>query len=378
MDGKAKDQRWGWGWPASAAVHAIVAALVVFGLPSLPEQPPEEEVISVTLEPPPEPAEPETAEEVAPAATPPAVPQPVTAEEAPPETPEPEEAEADPKAEPEPPAAPETVEEAAALPPPPPETAEQTVPPEQPQPPVPPDQQPGQQAAAAPIRPLDPVVRFGETESGLRQSLDGGAAEDDPAAGTPATPHEEPDATDAAEAGDAAEPANTAEAEPGDGGAPLAAQPDGTDGAADALVASIVAAPDKAPPQGTGGAEPEPGPELREARTLFSRAATGDPMATTAMAGIPRGIRAGRLCATELRLQLLASSLSPDLLPSYRLDEGNVLRVTRGAFRAGGTWRNLGFECQVDADATSVRSFAFRIGDPVLRDEAARRGLPVE
>lgn len=344
MDGGAEIKLARWGLPASAAAHALVAALVIFGLPSLPQMPEEEEVVEVTLEPPPEPPELE---------------------------PEPAEA-----APPQPPAA------AEAAPPPPP--------PAEPAAPL------RDQAAAAPFPTLDPVVRFGEADAGSRRSLDGAGAQDKPEPPFPSTALEEPatsgqapeenteEARSETPAEDEQAPpakAESEETETPQGEAQASSEDETTGSAADALVASIVTAPDKAEPpassqastQATAGSEPE----LREARTLFSRSATGDPTATTAMAGIPRGIRAGRLCATELRLQLLASAYSPDLLPSYRLDEGTLLKVRRSAFRAGGAWHSLSFECRVDARATGVRSFALHVGDPLSRDETMRRGLPM-
>ena len=90
-----------------------------------------------------------------------------------------------------------------------------------------------------------------------------------------------------------------------------------------------------------------------------------DAAATLAMANIPRGVRAGRLCATELRLQLQygPTAYTPEWLTSYKLDEGTVLCVRHGSFRAGGAWYNVSFECQVDPEATEVVSFAYRVGE---------------
>ena len=69
--------------------------------------------------------------------------------------------------------------------------------------------------------------------------------------------------------------------------------------------------------------------KLEAAKRLYSQAATGDPIATTAMADVPRGVRAGRLCVTELREQLLHAlpPFFPDLLPFQGLDDGEVIEV---------------------------------------------------
>jgi Domain of Unknown Function (DUF930) len=104
----------------------------------------------------------------------------------------------------------------------------------------------------------------------------------------------------------------------------------------------------------------------------------GPPAATTAMAEIPRGVRAGELCVTELRHQLQNSlpPYWPDLLPTYRLDKGTLLQVRQGAFRANARWYNLRFRCEIDEAATTVVSFGFEVGAPVPRTEWASRGFP--
>ena len=102
------------------------------------------------------------------------------------------------------------------------------------------------------------------------------------------------------------------------------------------------------------------------------------PVATSAMQARPRGVRAGELCVTELRRQLLGSGPRywPDLLPTYRLDEGTLLQVRKGAFRSNARWYNLEFRCRIDEAATRVVSFEFEIGAPVPPAEWAGRGLP--
>jgi hypothetical protein len=67
----------------------------------------------------------------------------------------------------------------------------------------------------------------------------------------------------------------------------------------------------------------------------------------------------------------------PDLLPSFRLDEGTVLDAPRAAFRMGGEWFGLSYRCEIDKDATRVRSFAFEVSGRLSQAERQRRGLPV-
>ena len=96
------------------------------------------------------------------------------------------------------------------------------------------------------------------------------------------------------------------------------------------------------------------------------------------MGGVPRGVRAGRLCLTELREQLLHAlpPFFPDILPSQGLNNGTIIEIPNAAFRADRQWYNLSFRCEVDTDATKVMSFAFNVGGPVPPSEWKRRGLP--
>ncbi|WP_421852772.1 DUF930 domain-containing protein [Oricola sp.] len=132
------------------------------------------------------------------------------------------------------------------------------------------------------------------------------------------------------------------------------------------------------PEVGEAALPAEPPDELTEARRLYSQFATGSAAAQVAIAGLPRDMRAGELCATELREQLRRATppYRPDLLPSYRLPTGTVMEVRRGAFRAAGQWYDLRFRCAIDDGATRVVSFAFDVGAPVPRDQWRSRGFP--
>lgn len=182
-----------------------------------------------------------------------------------------------------------------------------------------------QQQAAPPIQALRPVFQFGEQDAGPREATDGSAPEE----AETEDPAPDPD------------PAPVDEA-----AAPLPAE--------------------------------KPPVELAEARTLFSRAVTDDPVAMTAMGSMPREVRGSELCTTELREQLRNATPPywPELLPAYRLGAGSVMEVREAAFRARGQWYDLSFRCEVDADATRVLSFAFNIGDAIPRDQWRARGFP--
>lgn len=187
------------------------------------------------------------------------------------------------------------------------------------------------------LRTLRPVYQFGDEDAGTDEAADGDAPDDQEA--DAASPSEEPDPQE---------------------------RPD------EALEASA----DE--PEAVPAAADEPEEPAETAETARPSPDGESAVATTAMADIPRGIRAGELCATELRRQLLGAvpPHRPNLIPAYRLDEGTVLRVRRGAFRSSTGWHNLQFRCEIDAAATRIVSFVFEVGSPIPPAETAARGLP--
>ncbi|MER9752373.1 DUF930 domain-containing protein [Mesorhizobium sp. M0166] len=197
-----------------------------------------------------------------------------------------------------------------------------------------------------------PVFQFGEKDAGPRKSLDGNSAED--GSEQPPAPQDpnkqdlaQPPAVTAVEGKDQAPP-------------PGASQPP--------------------KPKSADVAKVQKPLKLEKAKRLFSQTATGDPVATTAMKNVPRAVRIGQLCNTELAQQLVHASppYFPDSLLEYRLKAGTVMNVASAPFPANGQWYDLSFRCEVDPDATKVISFAFRVGNPVPRSELKRRGLPAE
>ena len=311
VEKRRSDMRW--GIPVSVAAHALIAAVLILGLPIELPTPPEEETVAVEIvEPPPEP-EPE--------------------EEPPPEEPAPE--------------------------PPPPAEEQEEVP--EPAPPPPEAESPVDEEAAAapPIPTLRPVFEFGEETTGPKVSPEGNSS------------------TEGAEAPVEKEP----EVEP-----PESVQPQVPDAlATEQQENSEAADQETAPPetseeasQTEGEPTEEPLEALAEARTLFSPDITEDPVARTAMDGMPRAMRATQLCETELTEQLRNASppQDPDFIPRSPLSEGTVLELRRTAFRAEGQWYDLSFRCEINEDATRVVSFAFSIGASVPRGEWRRRGFP--
>ncbi|MEX3009286.1 DUF930 domain-containing protein [Hoeflea sp. TYP-13] len=197
------------------------------------------------------------------------------------------------------------------------------------------------QAEVQALPALRPVYQFGEKNAGPSETADGDALSGSPTTETP--PSEEP--------------------------LQEAATPEHTVDVREAPSLEATAVPE-------AGDEPQKPAETTE--TVRSLHDDKSPVATTAMADLPRGIRAGDLCATELRRQLLDSPQAywPDILPAYRLDEGTVLQVQKGAFRSNTRWFNLKFRCEVDEAATRVVSFEYDVGAPIPPAEWAGRGLP--
>ncbi|MGK9050757.1 DUF930 domain-containing protein [Neorhizobium petrolearium] len=368
----------GWGIPASILLHAVFAGILFFHLPLDVSEPQQEESVSVEIVPPPEETQ-EKAEEAK------------QEEQKPPEPPAAEEAE---KEEPPPPPEPPKQEEAKEEPPPQPQPQEEA---KQPEPPPPqqeeakPEEQSlaNEQARGQPIPTLRPVFEFGEKDAGPRKSETGNASQDT------ATPpvESEPDA-EAAEEPKPSEEEPTVAEEPPANPVPddikvpevdVASSDPQQNGSAsetspDAVKADIAAAPSATAAQGKPPETPaaEKPSELTEAKTLFSQNETGDPIATAAMSNVPRGVRAGQLCATEMQAQLRHASPPhrPEIVQVYRLSSGTVLEVRRGAFRASAQWYDLSFRCEVDENATKVLSFAFDVGAPVPRSEWRKRGFP--
>lgn len=295
MRNETQDERrtFGWTLPASLALHVLIAAFLIFGLPESLPKPQEDEAVNVELVKPPEPPE---------------------------------------KPKPEPP------------PPPPPK-------PEKPPEKVETPEKEATQPAPAPV--LKPVFRFGKKDAGPRQALDGNSGEEGSA--KPATPED-------ADKKEAARQQAPAELEAKSGGVPAPAPEK-----------------DVAPkPADNAKDKEQKETKLTEAKRLFSRSITGDPIAMSAMAGLPRGVRAGQLCSSELGQQLLNGTPSyfPERVPLYPLDTGTVLDEPEAAFRANGGWYDVSFRCEINEDATRVLSFAFRVGDPIPRGEWKSRGLP--
>ncbi|EUB96489.1 protein of unknown function DUF930 [Rhizobium sp. CF080] len=372
-----------WGIPASILVHVVFVAALFFHLPVDQSEPEKEESVQVEIVPPPEepekkPAEQKAEEKKSEEKKP--------AEEAKPEEkkpPEPAKQEEAKKAEPPPPPPepPKQEEAKKQEPPPPPPPAPEEKPAEPPP--------SAEQAKGQPLPVLRPVFEFGEKDGGPKKSETGNASKET----TNPTAESKADAEPVEPVKQAKEAPTVVEAPPANPVPDDIQLPEVGIAAAnglrsgpvagispDATKTEIVTAPPTASPKSDPSKTPTPGKplELKEAKTLFSQTETGDPIATTAMGSIPRGVRAGQLCATELGQQLRHSSQSYrlEIVPAYELPSGRVLEIKRGSFRANAQWYDFSFRCEVNENATKIVSFAYDVGAPVPRSEWRKRGFP--
>ncbi len=381
----------------SLVLHAVVAVALIDQVKGRPHEA-EVSAVVVELVPPPELEQPE-----------PDVPEPEPPQPPEPEVPEPEVAE--PPA-PEPPA-----------PEPPPETPDQP--------------QPEEQLAelSPPLRVLQPVYEFGETDTGPQTDQDGVAApepseaeQDQPepnaieADGTqnadsePAEEQppenavaeeevaeeevaEEEVAEEKAAEEKAAEEEASEEAVAEVSAEPEAEQPEvpepvlGPEQTADTtaessefgIVGPITALvtptprPERNPVRNPAPAAPGANQSLGSlpgVRTLSSAVILDDPRLRRAMSGMPRAARANLLCMTRMRDQLRAAEYPPDALPSIPRLTGTVLEANRVAFRSRGQWFDFAFRCEVDEGVMRVVKFDYQIGNAIPPSQWVQRGLP--
>ncbi|NUS21382.1 MAG: DUF930 domain-containing protein, partial [Mesorhizobium sp.] len=111
-------------------------------------------------------------------------------------------------------------------------------------------------------------------------------------------------------------------------------------------------------------------------RKLYSPGATGNALATSSMENVPRDQRIANLCANVLNQELQSADYAPKWLPTIPLKQGNVLNPPQAAFSTTTQWYDLSFRCEVDADATRVLSFNFRVGGLVPPGDWTRRKFP--
>lgn len=203
------------------------------------------------------------------------------------------------------------------------------------------------EAPPSPLPSVKPVFLFGDKNQGPRQSLDGNSPENGSAM-------------------------PSARPEPARQNPPQILSV--TTPAMEEVLQGTTA---KTPPlEGTAPIQPDA--KLHQAKTLFSQDTTNDINATLAMGSMSPSERAGQLCFTELREQLLHASPAyvPEVLPLERHKQGTVIEDSNAAFSSNSQWYDLSYRCEVDAKATKVVAFAFQVGNPVPRSAWKSRGFP--
>lgn len=235
---------------------------------------------------------------------------------------------------------------------------------------------------------LKPAFQFGEKDAGPEKTPEGdgaetGAPKPEPAEQTP--PEAEPEAQQAQatpppEMKPEERPEEQAKLPEPDIALPEVAE-EGQGGQGELAAVPTPKPPPPKPDQAkeADSKESPSAPTLREAKKIYSTAASGELIAMMAMAGVPREQRASQLCATELREQLKHNSprYAAEYLPNIRLSQGNVMDVGLAAFRASGLWYDISFRCEVDGKATKVTKFSYTVGKQVPKSEWAERRFPL-
>ena len=385
MNGKMREwfRNWRWALAASLFLHALIAAFLFYGLPR-PEQQPDqqEQPVNVAIVPPPDQPKPKSA---------PKPPEPTPEKKAekppeqpvqkppPPQPPKPQdipvlkrvfqygEKDTGPEKSPDGGSAPANasspVQDQSTKPP----VVSQPAP-SQPAPPVTPEQQAGtnkaqeKPATAAPEEEPAQSEEKQATEDTDRQQQD----KQEAAPQTAEKPAAEAPKPLTAEAGDKPAPAEKVKPKPSKAmkfkSARALRAPSANLGRSNSADSEVAGSPIYS--------------GLPGVRKLYSPGATGNALATSSMENVPRDQRIANLCANVLNQELQSADYAPKWLPTIPLKQGNVLNPPQAAFSTTTQWYDLSFRCEVDADATRVLSFNFRVGGLVPPGDWTRRRFP--
>lgn len=95
-----------------------------------------------------------------------------------------------------------------------------------------------------------------------------------------------------------------------------------------------------------------------------------------AIGELPPEARLAQTCNIEAMGQASGAGFSPDaIIPNAFAAPaivGSSYRVAGGAFRTGGAWRRIAYECRLSEDLSDVASFNFNIGADVTAEMEAR------
>ncbi len=144
--------------------------------------------------------------------------------------------------------------------------------------------------------------------------------------------------------------------------------------------------PKTSEPEVAAPATADVGPDgmIRAAR-LMSADVLADPRSRAgraALAGFGDADRLVQLCGIEAMEQVDAwdTRLQPDSVVAYAMADAQIgehaVVADGGAIRAGETWYDLAFRCDLAADDSHVVAFRFRLGAPIPREEWEEHKLP--
>ncbi len=142
-------------------------------------------------------------------------------------------------------------------------------------------------------------------------------------------------------------------------------------------------APQKLPAPDANNPEPakaeQKADDFTPAHRLYAKDALADPRVKQALGRLPPTERIAQICSIEALEQIRHNrpGAFPDMLA--RNDSAiseTSLTVRDGAFRSRGQWYAIGFRCEADAKAMTIKGFSYTIGGAIPESEWAARRLP--
>ncbi|TCL93751.1 uncharacterized protein DUF930 [Rhizobium sp. PP-WC-2G-219] len=131
-------------------------------------------------------------------------------------------------------------------------------------------------------------------------------------------------------------------------------------------------------------AKPTPAPAPKPAKTLYSKNILADPRVRGALDKLPPEARLVQICSIEALEQARHSSAAfvPEIIKGFGgnggLISGQHLSARGGAVRSRGVWREITFECTVNATFDTITAFRFALGGAIPRSAWASRRLPAD
>lgn len=131
-------------------------------------------------------------------------------------------------------------------------------------------------------------------------------------------------------------------------------------------------------------AKPTPAPAPKPAKTLYSKNILADPRVRGALDKLPPEARLVQICSIEALEQTRHSSAAfvPEIIKVFGrnggLISGQHLSARGGAVRSRGVWREITFECTVNATFDTITAFRFALGGAIPRSAWASRRLPAD